>query len=65
MADLKQRGISDDRTSGGHLLECALREGRVAMQFFYEMTLSLPKTLDYLSVDFTRDSAHDLERAEK
>lgn len=57
--------ISDDRTSGGHLLECALRKGCVAMQFFYEMTLSLPKTLDYLSVDFTRDSAHDLERAEK
>lgn len=57
--------ISADRSCGGHLLECRVREGRLMMQYFYELTLALPATLDYLSVDFTRDSARDLEKAEK
>jgi acetolactate decarboxylase len=57
--------ISDDRSCGGHLLECRIRQGRLLMQYFYEVTLGLPATIDYLVADFTRDSASDLEKAER
>ena len=57
--------LSQDRSCGGHLLECRLRGGRLLVQYFYELTLTLPATLDYLSTDFTRDSARDLRQAER
>lgn len=57
--------ITDDRRAGGHLLECEIRRGRLSVQFFHEIILALPVTLDYLTADFTRDSARDLEKAER
>ena len=57
--------ITADRTRGGHLLECDLTKGSMAMQFYTRMDLNLPMTLDYLSADFNRDAAEDLEKAER
>jgi len=56
--------ISEDRTSGGHLLECELEEGRIELQHHSLMQLGLPVTLDYLTADFNRDTAKDLDEAE-
>jgi acetolactate decarboxylase len=57
--------ISDDRTCGGHLLECELEAGRIELQHHSLMQLGLPVTLDYLTADFNRDTAKDLDEAER
>ena len=57
--------LSDDRTSGGHLLECRPRSVRVQIQFLYTLELSLPASLDYLTWNFQRDIGKDLDKAEK
>ena len=57
--------LSADRRRGGHLLECVLREGRVGIQFIHTLELSLPMSLDYLTLDFQRDAGQDLAKAEK
>jgi acetolactate decarboxylase len=57
--------MNQARTRGGHLLDCALDEGEVAIQFYTRLDLNLPMTLDYLSADFKRDARKDLEKAER
>jgi acetolactate decarboxylase len=57
--------LTDDHTSGGHLLECRLRKVKVELQYLYTLELSLPSNLDYLTWDFQRDIGRDLNKAEK
>ena len=57
--------LSADRQQGGHLLECRPRRVRAGIQSIYELALSLPKTVDYLTQDFERDIRRDLDQAEK
>ncbi len=57
--------LSADRSRGGHLLECRPTRGRVGVQFLPKLELSLPRTLDYLTCDFERDTEGDLHRAER
>jgi len=57
--------LSADRRRGGHLLKCVPRKVRVGIQFIHKLELSLPMSLDYLTLDFQRDVDADLEKAEK
>ena len=57
--------LSDDRTRGGHLMSCVPRKVRVGIQYIRRMELALPITLDYLTQDFTRDAAKDLDEMKK
>jgi len=57
--------ITEDRASGGHLLECHPRKVKVELQYLYTLELSLPSNLDYLTWDFQRDIGKDLDKAEK
>ncbi|MBK8616901.1 MAG: acetolactate decarboxylase [Anaerolineales bacterium] len=57
--------ITEDLTSGGHLLECRPRKVNVELQYLYTLELSLPSNLDYLTWDFQRDIGKDLDKAEK
>jgi len=57
--------ITADRDKGGHVLECGLNKGTIAIQFYTRLDLNLPVTLDYLSADFNRNAAEDLEKAER
>jgi acetolactate decarboxylase len=57
--------ITEDRLSGGHLLECRPRKVKVELQYLYTLELSLPSNLDYLTWDFQRDIGKDLDKAEK
>jgi len=50
---------------GGHLLSCAPERLEIQLQILYRMELTLSKTLDYLTVSFTRDAQKDLEKAER
>ena len=57
--------IDETFSAGGHLLACEPEHLDVSLQIFYAMELTLPKTLDYLTADFTRDAVKDLEKAER
>jgi len=57
--------LSNDRRHGGHLLACRTQSVTVEIQVIHTLELSLPMTHDYLTRDFERDTAADLEEAEK
>ena len=57
--------ITDDKSRGGHLLECHLHKGTIEIQFYTRLDLNLPLTLDYLSAEFNRDAEKDIEQAER
>ncbi len=61
---LHQHFISSDLKYGGHLLECSPTKVLIGIQFIDKLELSLTMTLDYLTLDFTRDTKEDLDRAE-
>ncbi len=70
MASLSVPGIhlhflTEDKSSGGHVLECRPRNVKLELQYLYTMELSLPSNLDYLTWDFQRDIGKDLDKAEK
>lgn len=70
MASLSVPGVhlhflTDDKSSGGHLLECRPKHIKIEMQYLYTLELSLPSNLDYLTWDFQRDIGKDLDKAEK
>jgi acetolactate decarboxylase len=57
--------ITEDRSSGGHLLECRFQSLKLEMEYLYTVEVSLPSNLDYLTWDFQRDVRSDLNKAEK
>lgn len=57
--------ITEDRQYGGHLLECNLVEGKLAMDTSGEFQLVLPVNSDFGKVDLGKDSHKDLEKVEK
>lgn len=56
--------LTEDRRHGGHLLSCATRKVRIAIQHLPRLLVGLPVTLDYLTAEFTRDVQKDLNEAE-
>ena len=57
--------LTDDKSSGGHLLECRPKHIKIELQYLYTLELSLLSNLDYLTWDFQRDIGKDLDKAEK
>lgn len=57
--------LSSDFLRGGHLLECRPRNISAGVQFINSLELSLPMSLDFLTLDFQRDIEEDLDQAEK
>ena len=56
--------ISDDRKSGGHLLQCRGVNLRLQIQRECDYRLALPETEEFLQADLRRDPAADLAKAE-
>jgi acetolactate decarboxylase len=56
--------LSDDRRSGGHLLDCAGHSLRAQVRREADFRVSLPESPSFLRADLTRNPALDLERAE-
>lgn len=57
--------ISADCQHGGHLMSCRPRGIRAGVQFIDSLEMALPISLDYLTCNFQRDTAKDLDKAEK
>ena len=56
--------VSDDRTSGGHLLQCRGTSLRLQIQREGDYHIALPETEDFLKADLRRDPSADLAKAE-
>jgi acetolactate decarboxylase len=57
--------LSDDRTKGGHLLECSGKNLRVRVERLNDFHLSLPESEEFLRADLTKDPSKDLAYAEQ
>lgn len=57
--------LSDDLQHGGHLLECRPQQITAGIQFLRRVEIGLPMSLEYLTANFQRDIAQDLNKAEK
>lgn len=57
--------LSDDRRSGGHLLDCSGRKLRAQVRREADFRVSLPESPSFLHADLTRNPSHDLDRSEK
>jgi acetolactate decarboxylase len=56
--------ISEDRSAGGHLMECGGRALRVVVQQVRDLRVALPENEDFLRADLTHDPTQDLDQAE-
>jgi acetolactate decarboxylase len=56
--------INDDRTGGGHLMDCAGRNLRIGIQQVRDLRVALPENQEFLKADLTRNPAADLDQAE-
>jgi acetolactate decarboxylase len=56
--------VSDDRTRGGHLLQCRGSNLRLQIQGEGDYHIALPETEAFLKADLRRDPAADLAQAE-
>jgi acetolactate decarboxylase len=57
--------LSDDRTRGGHLLACSVRNLRLRVEKLNDFHLSLPESEEFLKADLTKDTSKDLAYAEQ
>jgi acetolactate decarboxylase len=57
--------LSEDRTKGGHLLECSGENLRVRVERLNDFHLSLPESAEFLRADLTKDTSKDLAYAEQ
>jgi acetolactate decarboxylase len=57
--------LSEDRTKGGHLLECSGNQLRVRVERLTDFHLSLPETEEFLRADLNKDTSKDLAYAEQ
>jgi acetolactate decarboxylase len=56
--------LSDDRTTGGHVLSCRGSGLRMQLQEEGEIHLALPDTAAFRRADLEHDPTADLDRAE-
>jgi acetolactate decarboxylase len=56
--------LSNDRKSGGHLLQCRGDNLRLQLQGEGDIRVALPETEDFLKADLRRDPSPDLAQAE-
>jgi alpha-acetolactate decarboxylase len=57
--------LSDDRTEGGHLLECSGKHLRGQVERLNDFHLCLPESEEFLRADLTQDPSEDLAYAEQ
>lgn len=65
VAGLHLHFITAERHSGGHLLSADTRDVEIRLQHAPSVQLDLPMTLDFLTMNLTRDLAEDLHRVER
>jgi acetolactate decarboxylase len=56
--------ITSDRSSGGHLLDCVVRNASISIDEISEFEMALPRDQDFLRADLSDDKQEELKAAE-
>jgi acetolactate decarboxylase len=57
--------ITDDRKSGGHLLDCQLLKGRIEIDYIPQLFMALPEKGEFYEADLTTGKKGEIDRVEK
>jgi acetolactate decarboxylase len=57
--------LTSDKKAGGHLLECRMTNGSMAVDYTFKLNLVLPEQSDFYKTDLTKDKKEELEGIEK
>lgn len=57
--------VTNDRTGGGHVLDCQGVDLRVQMQDLADVRIAMPETAAFLQADLTQDPSQELDLAER
>ena len=57
--------VTDDRTGGGHLLDCRATGLRAQVEELADVRIAMPETAAFLQADLSRDPTKDLDVAER
>jgi acetolactate decarboxylase len=57
--------VTDDRTGGGHLLDCQGVGLRARIQDLADVRIAIPETAAFLQADLSQDPSRDLDTAER
>ena len=57
--------ISEDRKTGGHLLECGVRDVRIEIDYTSEFHLTLPGSTEFYQQDLEKEKGQELEKVER
>jgi acetolactate decarboxylase len=57
--------VTDDRTSGGHVLDCQGENLRAQMQDLADIRIAMPETAAFLQADLSQDPSQELDLAER
>jgi acetolactate decarboxylase len=57
--------LSNDRNSGGHLLDCVLKEGKISIDQKMNILIGLPSTADFYNVNLSSDKQQEIIKIEK
>lgn len=57
--------LTEDRTGGGHLLDCQASRVTVRIDYTYEFGLLMPPTQDYYNLDLSGDKHSEIQAVEK
>ncbi len=56
--------LSADRTKGGHLLDCQIQKGTIAVDETFNIEISLLNRSDFLELDLSGDKSEELKKVE-
>jgi acetolactate decarboxylase len=57
--------LSRDRQHGGHVLDCSISSAIIRICKIDNLHVSLPKTVEFMRADLSRDTSDDLKQAEQ
>ncbi len=57
--------ITEDRSAGGHLLECQMQNVRIEIDYTSAFYMALPESGDFYKLDLAKEKQTELEKVEK
>jgi acetolactate decarboxylase len=57
--------LSDDRNSGGHLLDCVLDEGKISIDQKLNISIRLPSTAEFFNTNLNTEKYQEIIKTEK
>jgi acetolactate decarboxylase len=57
--------ISDDKKSGGHLLDCDVQDAKIVLDFSHQLYMIIPEQGAFYKVNLEQDKRKEIEKIEK